>query len=55
MSLKVMTWAWTIALPPAPKLVLMALADEADDRASASQASDALPRNATSPSAAFAG
>jgi hypothetical protein len=32
MSLKVMSWAWTIALAPAPKLVLMALADEADDR-----------------------
>jgi hypothetical protein len=32
MSLKVMTWAWTLRLPPAPKLVLMALADEADDR-----------------------
>lgn len=27
-----MTWAWTVRLPPAPKLVLMALADEADDR-----------------------
>ena len=26
-----MTWAWTVALPPAPKLVLMALADEAND------------------------
>jgi len=32
MSLKVITWAWTVSLPPAPKLVLMALADEADDR-----------------------
>jgi hypothetical protein len=32
MSLKVMSWAWTIALAPTPKLVLMALADEADDR-----------------------
>jgi len=32
MSLKVMTWAWTVRLPPTPKLVLMALADEADDR-----------------------
>jgi hypothetical protein len=31
MSLKVMNWAWTIPLPPTPKLVLMALADEADD------------------------
>jgi len=31
MSLKVMNWAWTLGLPPAPKLVLMALADEADD------------------------
>ena len=27
-----MTWAWSISLPPTPKLVLMALADEADDR-----------------------
>ena len=27
-----MSWAWTIALAPTPKLVLMALADEADDR-----------------------
>jgi hypothetical protein len=27
-----MNWAWTIRLAPAPKLVLMALADEADDR-----------------------
>lgn len=26
-----MNWAWTICLPPAPKLVLMALADIADD------------------------
>ena len=26
-----MTWAWSIALPPRPKLVLMALADIADD------------------------
>jgi hypothetical protein len=31
MSLRVMTWAWSIRLSPAPKLVLMALADEADD------------------------
>ena len=31
MSLAVMTWAWTVPLPPAPKLVLMALADEAND------------------------
>lgn len=31
MSLKAMNWAWTIRLPPVPKLVLMALADEADD------------------------
>jgi len=30
-SLRVMTWAWSVALPPTPKLVLMALADEADD------------------------
>ena len=27
-----MTWAWTVPLPPTPKLVLMALSDEADDR-----------------------
>src|SRR3954469_18711448 len=26
-----MNWAWSICLPPAPKLVLMALADIADD------------------------
>lgn len=32
MSLKAMHWAWTVVLQPAPKLVLMALADEADDR-----------------------
>jgi len=32
MSLKVMAWAWTVQLPPTPKLVLMALSDEADDR-----------------------
>ena len=32
MSLKVMHWAWSIALQPPPKLLLMALADEADDR-----------------------
>ena len=31
MSLRVMTWAWSVQLPPTPKLVLMALADEADD------------------------
>jgi hypothetical protein len=30
-SLKVMTWAWSVHLSPTPKLVLMALADEADD------------------------
>lgn len=27
-----MTWAWSVALAPTPKLVLMALADIADDR-----------------------
>src|SRR4051812_37153074 len=32
MSLKVMTWAWSVCLPPAPKLLLMALADEANDQ-----------------------
>jgi hypothetical protein len=32
MSLKVMTWAWELELPPTPKFVLMALADEANDR-----------------------
>jgi hypothetical protein len=31
MSLRAMTWAWTVQVPPTPKLVLMALADEADD------------------------
>lgn len=31
MSLRVMTWAWGTKLPPASKLLLMALADEADD------------------------
>ena len=31
MSVKVMNWASSIVLPPAPKLVLMALADEAND------------------------
>src|SRR5271165_882422 len=31
MSIRVMTWAWSIALPPTSKLVLMALADIADD------------------------
>jgi hypothetical protein len=27
-----MSWAWTLPLAPPPKLVLVALADEADDR-----------------------
>jgi hypothetical protein len=27
-----MTWAWKVELPPTPKLVLMALADEANDK-----------------------
>ncbi len=27
-----MTWAWSVTLPPTSKLVLMALADIADDR-----------------------
>ena len=31
MSLRVMSWAWSVQLSPTPKLVLMALADEADD------------------------
>ena len=31
MSIRAMTWAWTAALSPTPKLVLMALADIADD------------------------
>src|SRR5271167_4531158 len=31
MSIRVMTWAWSIALAPTSKLVLMALADIADD------------------------
>jgi len=32
MSIRAMTWAWTAALSPTPKLVLMALADIADDQ-----------------------
>jgi Helix-turn-helix domain len=32
MSIRTMTWAWAVALPPTSKLVLMALADIADDR-----------------------
>ena len=31
MSLRVMTWAWSVQLPPTAKFVLMALADEAND------------------------
>lgn len=31
MSLKAMTWVWTLPISPAPKLVLMAIADDADD------------------------
>jgi hypothetical protein len=31
MSLKVMHWAWSLSLSPAPKIVLLALADEAND------------------------
>jgi Helix-turn-helix domain len=31
MSIRIMTWAWASELPPTPKLVLMALADIADD------------------------
>lgn len=31
MSIKAMNWAWEQQLPPVPKLVLMALADNADD------------------------
>ncbi len=31
MSLKVMAWAWNLPLPPTPKFVMMALADEAND------------------------
>ncbi len=31
MSIRAMTWAWSISLPPTSKLVLMALADIADD------------------------
>ena len=30
-SIRVMAWAWSTRLPPMPKLVLMALADDADD------------------------
>lgn len=32
MSIRTMTWAWSVTLPPTSKLVLMALADIADDR-----------------------
>ncbi|MEL7820991.1 helix-turn-helix domain-containing protein, partial [Pseudomonas aeruginosa] len=31
MSIKAMNWAWEQPLSPVPKLVLMALADNADD------------------------
>lgn len=31
MSLRAMTWVWTLDISPAPKLVLMAIADNADD------------------------
>ncbi|WNF47370.1 helix-turn-helix domain-containing protein [Pseudomonas sp. SG20056] len=31
MSIKAMNWAWEQPLPPVPKLILMALADNADD------------------------
>lgn len=31
MSIAAMHWAWSQVLPPAPKLILMALADNADD------------------------
>jgi hypothetical protein len=31
MSIRAMNWAWQVPLPPAPKLVLLALADIADD------------------------
>lgn len=31
MSIKAMNWAWGRSLPPTPKLILMALADAADD------------------------
>ena len=31
MSIKVMTWAWEQELPPLTKLILMAIADHADD------------------------
>src|SRR5712691_565650 len=31
MSLRVMTWAWTVRLQPTSKIVLLALADEAND------------------------
>jgi Helix-turn-helix domain len=32
MSIRTMTWAWSVALPPTSKLLLMALADIADDK-----------------------
>lgn len=31
MSILATNWVWSLALPPTPKLILMALADEADD------------------------
>lgn len=31
MSIRATNWVWGLALPPTPKLILMALADEADD------------------------
>lgn len=31
MSIKATNWVWGLAVPPTPKLILMALADEADD------------------------
>lgn len=31
MSIKATNWVWGLELPPTPKLILMALADEADD------------------------
>lgn len=31
MSIKATNWAWGLVMPPTPKLILMALADESDD------------------------
>ena len=48
MSLKVMHWAWSLGLPPTPKIVLLALADEANDDGYTSPASRIWRANAAS-------